>query len=117
MIWLNSKGINLTVNIQEMVKDERPEENQDRIRKRLVLLTKYINANAVVPKLFQVGYIRIDEVESVNIKSSNSEKRTPCTSIANVALPKKGITNQFYQSSRNISNSAMCSCLARPVDV
>ena len=100
-----------------MVKDERAEEDQDQIRKRLVLLTKFINANDVVPKLFQDGYIRMNEVESVNIKSSNSEKRTPFTNIANDALPEKGITNRFYKSSKNISNSSMCRCLARLDDV
>ena len=96
MSWLHEKGLTLTTCTQ--TQSERASEDQNRIRRKLVLLSKHINANAVVPHLFQDGYLKRDEVERIHLLPTRNERAHQLLTLLTSRYRSIGLLDSFTRA-------------------
>ena len=96
MSWLHEKGLTLSTCTQ--TQSERASEDQNRIRRKLVLLSKHINANAVVPHLFQDGYLKRDEVERIHLLPTRNERAHQLLTLLTSRYRSIGLLDSFTKA-------------------
>ena len=96
MSWLHKKGLTLSTCTQ--TQSERASEDQNRIRRKLVLLSKHINANAVVPHLFQDGYLKRDEVERIHLLPTRNERAHQLLTLLTSRYRSIGLLDSFTRA-------------------
>ena len=61
-------------NLDSELNFAQAKNDQDYIRKQYCLLLKRVNPNAIVPQLFEDGYLDRDDVETILIRNTRKEK-------------------------------------------
>ena len=96
--WLDQQGFKHTANTSTPVQPSG--DDQARIRRRLVLLTRNMNANADTPPLFQDGYLNKEEVERIYIHPTRKERTHHLLTMLISRHRKPGLLNSFTKALR-----------------
>ena len=80
---------------------DRKEEDQNCIRKQMVLLLKRINANAIVPQLYQDGLMNQDDVESIYILPTRKKRAHHLLMLLTTRYRGPGLLTSFTKALRN----------------